>query len=103
MPTQQPPAHAAPTCPRNSHLPPLLCLQAHLAPVTSVSQVLAVVNALLQNNKIRNASHNMMAYRIHMSEKNTFLQVGGRLSRDGHIGTWRSLGLRLAGHVMPSG
>eukprot|EP00879_Flechtneria_rotunda_P025762 GHRR01027407.1.p1 GENE.GHRR01027407.1~~GHRR01027407.1.p1 ORF type:complete len:239 (+),score=83.36 GHRR01027407.1:278-994(+) len=38
--------------------------QAHIAPVTDVQQVRAVVAVLLENNKIRNATHNIMAYRI---------------------------------------
>jgi len=38
--------------------------QAHVAPVETVAQVKAMVAVLLQNNKIRNATHNMMAYRI---------------------------------------
>ena len=35
-----------------------------MAPVTSVAEVRAVVAVLLQSNKIRNATHNIMAYRI---------------------------------------
>lgn len=38
--------------------------QAHLAHVKDTSQVELVMEALLQNNKIRNATHNIMAYRI---------------------------------------
>jgi len=38
--------------------------QAHLAPVNSVSEVNDVMDYLLQNNKIRSATHNIMAYRI---------------------------------------
>ena len=30
---------------------------------------------LLTNNKIQRATHNMMAYRIHISDRNTYLQV----------------------------
>lgn len=41
----------------------MLSLQAHVAPVTRSAQVKAVRGVLLQNNKIRNATHNMMAYR----------------------------------------
>jgi putative IMPACT (imprinted ancient) family translation regulator len=41
------------------------CLsQAHVAPVTQLDQVKAVVAVLLESNKIRNATHNIMAYRI---------------------------------------
>lgn len=42
--------------------------QAHVAPVTEVDQVKAVVAVLLQSNKIRNATHNIMAYRISAAE-----------------------------------
>jgi putative IMPACT (imprinted ancient) family translation regulator len=38
--------------------------QAHVAPVTQLDQVKAVVAVLLESNKIRNATHNIMAYRI---------------------------------------
>lgn len=41
------------------------CLrEAHVAAVTDVEQVKAVMAILLENNKIRNATHNIMAYRI---------------------------------------
>lgn len=64
--------------------------QAHLAPVTEVAQVQAAMDALLQNNKIRSATHNIMAYRIERRNgpAGTFLQdcdddgeeaAGGRL------------------------
>ncbi|GAB4820721.1 hypothetical protein N2152v2_007767 [Parachlorella kessleri] len=62
--------------------------QAHLAPVTNIQQVEAVMDVLLQNNKIRAATHNIMAYRIEQHEKGTFQQdcdddgeaaAGGRL------------------------
>jgi hypothetical protein len=64
--------------------------QAHLAPATEVAQVQAAMDALLQNNKIRSATHNIMAYRIERKDgpKGTFLQdcdddgeeaAGGRL------------------------
>lgn len=43
--------------------------QAHLCPVTSIDQVKAVVAVLLQNNKIRNATHNIMAYRTPVPDK----------------------------------
>jgi putative IMPACT (imprinted ancient) family translation regulator len=35
-----------------------------VAPVTQLDQVKAVVAVLLESNKIRNATHNIMAYRI---------------------------------------
>ncbi|XP_059163559.1 protein IMPACT-like [Physella acuta] len=38
--------------------------QGHLAKVTSKAQVSLVINRLLQNRKIANATHNMFAYRI---------------------------------------
>uniref|UniRef100_A0A383W0K8 RWD domain-containing protein n=1 Tax=Tetradesmus obliquus TaxID=3088 RepID=A0A383W0K8_TETOB len=38
--------------------------QAHVAPITQLEQVKAVVAVLLESNKIRNATHNIMAYRI---------------------------------------
>ncbi|KAK9814487.1 hypothetical protein WJX72_006663 [[Myrmecia] bisecta] len=62
--------------------------QGHLAPVTSAQDVEAVMAALLQHNKIRHATHNIMAYRIHHPDKDTFVQdydddgedaAGGRL------------------------
>lgn len=49
--------------------------QAHVAHVTEFGQVKASMAALLRNNKIRNATHNIMAYRIFVPEKGTFLQV----------------------------
>ena len=39
-------------------------------------QVEAVMDVLLMNNKIRAATHNIMAYRIEQPEKGTFQQVG---------------------------
>jgi putative IMPACT (imprinted ancient) family translation regulator len=62
--------------------------QAHLASVNSVDEVKTVMDALLKVNKIANATHNIMAYRIHLQEKQSFLQdrdddgesaAGGRL------------------------
>lgn len=49
-----------------------------MANVTSYVQVKAVVAALLRVNKIANATHNIMAYRIHVPDKQAFLQVWGR-------------------------
>eukprot|EP00878_Enallax_costatus_P008527 GHUV01008915.1.p1 GENE.GHUV01008915.1~~GHUV01008915.1.p1 ORF type:complete len:325 (+),score=92.08 GHUV01008915.1:304-1278(+) len=43
--------------------------QAHVAPVINMDQVKAVVAILLENNKIRNATHNIMAYRITPPDK----------------------------------
>jgi hypothetical protein len=45
--------------------------QGHLAPVTSVEQVETVMDALLRNRKFAGATHNIMAYRIAVPEKNT--------------------------------
>jgi len=63
--------------------------QAHVAIVKGVEEVQAVVDALLTNNKIRAATHNIMAYRIEREDAlGTFLQdcdddgeamAGGRL------------------------
>ena len=47
-----------------------------MAPVGSLDDVKAVVAALLRVNKIANATHNIMAYRIYAPEKQTFMQVG---------------------------
>ncbi|EIE20205.1 UPF0029-domain-containing protein [Coccomyxa subellipsoidea C-169] len=48
--------------------------QAHLAPVRSMHDVEAVMSALLTNNKVQRATHNIMAYRIHVPDSNTHLQ-----------------------------
>lgn len=63
--------------------------QAHVAPVGSPEEVEAVIAVLLESNKIRNAAHNMLAYRISAPQRNNaFLQdcdddgeaaAGGRL------------------------
>lgn len=49
--------------------------QAHLCPVSSRKEVDLVKHVLLQHNKIRNATHNMMAYRIWHPDSETILQV----------------------------
>lgn len=49
--------------------------QAHLCPVSSRKEVDLVKHVLMQINKIRNASHNMMAYRIWHPDSQTILQV----------------------------
>jgi hypothetical protein len=49
--------------------------QAHLAAVSSTVEVGAVMTCLLSNNKIRSATHNMMAYRIEQPQAGTFVQV----------------------------
>lgn len=56
-------------------VPSLPTLQAHLAPVRTMRQVEALMELLLQNNKVRAATHNIMAYRIELPERGTFLQV----------------------------
>eukprot|EP01023_Acetabularia_acetabulum_P022803 TRINITY_DN2238_c0_g2_i1.p1 TRINITY_DN2238_c0_g2~~TRINITY_DN2238_c0_g2_i1.p1 ORF type:complete len:315 (-),score=78.59 TRINITY_DN2238_c0_g2_i1:83-1027(-) len=62
--------------------------QAHCLHVKSVEEVEAMMKVLLQNNKIRNATHNIMTYRIHNPVTNSFIQdydedgeaaAGGRL------------------------
>ena len=49
--------------------------QAHLAPVKSTDEVEKVMTTLLTNGKIQRATHNIMAYRIAVLDKDTFLQV----------------------------
>lgn len=62
--------------------------QAHVANVKQEKDVRVMMASLLRNSKIRNATHNIMAYRIFRPDKNTFLQdfdddgetaAGGRL------------------------
>lgn len=48
--------------------------QAHLAEVNSKEDVEIVMAALLQHNKIRNATHNISAYRIWLEDRQTLLQ-----------------------------
>ncbi|XP_038069682.1 protein IMPACT-like [Patiria miniata] len=49
--------------------------QAHLAaPISTVQQVAQVRRELLQNRKIANATHNILAYRIYCEDRGTFLQ-----------------------------
>lgn len=50
-------------------------LQAHLAPATSAEDVEKCMNTLLQHNKIRNATHNILAYRIFVESRDSWLQV----------------------------
>ncbi|XP_070536629.1 protein IMPACT-B-like [Ptychodera flava] len=74
--------HAEPLTDRRS------TFQGHLAKVTNVQQVKAVLSELLQNRKIANATHNILAYRIYCENRNTFREdcdddgetaAGGRL------------------------
>lgn len=62
--------------------------QAHVAHVKDPSEISAVMDYLLLNNKIRSATHNIMAYRIEGSREGVFFQdsdddgesaAGGRL------------------------
>jgi hypothetical protein len=62
--------------------------QAHVAPVASVAEVRGVVAALMRSPKIRAATHNIMAFRIHDAARGTYNQdadddgeaaAGGRL------------------------
>ena len=50
-------------------------MQAHLAPATTAEDVERCMNTLLQHNKIRNATHNILAYRIYMGNQDAWLQV----------------------------
>ena len=50
-------------------------VQAHLAPVKSTDEVEKVMATLLTNGKIQRATHNIMAYRMAVLDKDTFLQV----------------------------
>ena len=62
---------------RNGKRTAYMCymLQAHLAPATSAEDVERCMNTLLQHNKIRNATHNILAYRIYVENKDAWLQV----------------------------
>ncbi|KAL4541108.1 hypothetical protein Ndes2437B_g05496 [Nannochloris sp. 'desiccata'] len=62
--------------------------QAHLVPIKDPAEIPPIIEYLLQNNKIRAATHNIMAYRIEGSRQGAFLQdcdddgesaAGGRL------------------------
>eukprot|EP00088_Acartia_fossae_P007591 TRINITY_DN13572_c0_g1_i21.p1 TRINITY_DN13572_c0_g1~~TRINITY_DN13572_c0_g1_i21.p1 ORF type:complete len:284 (-),score=43.03 TRINITY_DN13572_c0_g1_i21:367-1218(-) len=48
--------------------------QGHCATVTSLDEIKAVLNKLYENKKIAHATHNMYAYRIHLPDKNSWLQ-----------------------------
>lgn len=49
-------------------------LQAHVARISSADEVETMMAVLLQDNKIRRASHNMVAYRIEMASHGTYIQ-----------------------------
>ena len=53
-------------------------LQAHLAPASSAEDVERCMNTLLQHNKIRNATHNILAYRVYVESRDAWLQVSRR-------------------------
>ncbi|KAM4704980.1 protein IMPACT [Rhinophrynus dorsalis] len=48
--------------------------QAHLAHVVRPAQVKLVLNKLYENKKIASATHNIYAYRIHVKERDAFIQ-----------------------------
>lgn len=50
-------------------------VQAHVAPIRSLEDVERVMATLLTNGKIARATHNIMAYRIAVTDKDTVLQV----------------------------
>lgn len=50
-------------------------VQAHVAPVKSLEDVERVLATLLTNSKIARATHNIMAYRVAVPDKDTVLQV----------------------------
>ena len=50
-------------------------VQAHLAPVATIEDVERVMATLLTNGKVQRATHNIMAYRIAVPAKGTYLQV----------------------------
>jgi hypothetical protein len=53
-------------------------VQAHVAPVKSLEDVKRVMATLLTNSKIARATHNIMAYRVAVADKDTVLQVCSR-------------------------
>lgn len=79
---QEPPAAAplGPT-PPITHGEPVTdrksTFQAHVATVTSVEEVSAVMSTLLAVNKLRSATHNIMAYRIEDGKSGVLMQVVG--------------------------
>ena len=46
----------------------------------SVEDIEAVMSVLLQNGKVQRATHNIMAFRIYLPDKGTYLQVSGTYS-----------------------
>ena len=65
-------------CPIIHHGEPLTdrksTFQAHVAEVTTVEQVSVVLRELKSNRKIATATHNIVAYRIHDTTRQVFVQ-----------------------------
>lgn len=65
-------------CPVIHHGEPLTyrksTFQAHVAKVTTVEQVSIVLSELKSNRKIATATHNIVAYRIHDTVRQVFVQ-----------------------------
>lgn len=72
-----PPSRTEP-CPVIHHGEPLTdrksTFQAHAAEVTIVEQVSIVLRELKSNRKIATATHNIVAYRIHDTDRHVFVQ-----------------------------
>ena len=73
----QPPCRTEP-CPIIHHGEPLIdrksTFQAHAAEVMTVEQVSIVLGELKSNRKISTATHNIVAYRIHDTVRQVFIQ-----------------------------
>lgn len=61
--------------------------QPHLAPVFHISQVKLVLNKLLENKKIANATHNIFAFRICRKDTHTLVQHGCEDDGETHAGS----------------
>jgi len=72
------PMHKTEPCPVIHHGEPLTdrksTFQAHVAEVTMVEQVSIVLSELKSNRKIATATHNIVAYRIHDTVRQVFVQ-----------------------------
>ena len=77
--------------------------QAHLAPVKSTDEVEKVMATLLTNGKIQRATHNIMAYRIAVLEKDTFLQVRSVTCTPGCLQSLCNDGTQACTHVRLKG
>ena len=73
--------------------------QAHLAPVKNTDEVEKVMTALLTNGKIQRATHNIMAYRIAVLDKDTFLQVRSVTCTPERLQTLCNHGTQICFHV----